>query len=165
MQEKWCRINEFPGYQISTFGNVRGYHPNHYLKWAYGRKGFPTVSLVLNGRNYTRSVPMLVARHWLPEPMREDFNTPIHLDGDRTLCHVENLMWRPRWFAISYHKERIEDPFPLWKRPIEIIETQEIFDQPRDCAMQHGVLEWGIFHSIYNDRPIFPYRFNARLVR
>lgn len=165
MSELWEPIEGFPGYHINTFGTVIKETSITPLTWTLVQNGIPTVGLVRDGRFYRRAVPLLVAKTFLPSPEREDFTTPIHLDANRCNCNVENLMWRPRWFAVAFHKERKLKPFPKWKAPLEIIETEEIFQNPFTCSLQYGVLEWDIYHSIFNKRPIFPYRFNARIFK
>ena len=162
---EWAEIDEFPGYNVSEYGNVFG--PNHDapLTQTLNQQGIPTVGLVRDHRQHRRSVPVLVANAFLPDPPRSDFITPIQLDGDRLNCCADNLLWRPRWFAIQYHRERRQDPFPNWRKPFELIETGEMFNHPQDCAVKYGLLEdgdFGIFIAMANKKGIFPTGFHFR---
>ena len=162
MKEEWRPIDGFDAYIISTHGRVRSGYSNSEIIQRRNQTGVVSVWLSQDGARYARSLPLLVARHWLPEPEREDFTTPIHLDGNRQNCRVDNLLWRPRWFAIAFHRERLEDPFADWRDPIEIIETGEIFTNPRELSMVYGNLEKDIYFSIVNEKHIFPQWFHAR---
>jgi hypothetical protein len=164
MSELWDQIDEFPQYSVSTHGRVMNDLTNRLMIHTPVQYGIPTVGLTRDGRQHRRSVPLLVANAWLPYPQRDDFNTVIQLDGVRANCHVDNLMWRPRWFAIEFHKERIANPFPNWDRPIKLMETGEEFDTPSDCATYYGLLEKEIFLAILNKTAVFPEWFHFRYV-
>lgn len=155
LQEEWLEIEEFPGYYISNYGKVRSDISDRTLKWSPIQYGIPTVGLMKDGRQHRRSVPLLVARTFIPQPA-EHYDTPIHLDGDRSNPRVDNLMWRPRWFAVCFHKERIKDPYPRWNRDIQIIDTGEVFENPRQIAEKYGVLETDVHKSIMNGTSVFP---------
>lgn len=162
MPELFERIEEFPDYQVSTYGQVISDHSGVPLKRRLLAYGAPAVWMVKDREQYCRAVPLLVARTWLPEPQREDFITPIQLNGDRQNCYADNLMWRPRWFAIDYHKEKLQNRFPNWRALIQLIETKEIFDSPRHCSLRYGMLERDIHHSIINKTAVFPDWFHFR---
>jgi hypothetical protein len=114
---------------------------------------------MLDGKQYRRSVSGLVAQAFLDDPVREDFNTPIHLDGDRKNCRADNLEWRPRWFAVNYHKERLNPPFPKWTRDIRLMDTLEIFDNPSQAAVKYGLLERDIHKAIVQGLTVFPFNY------
>lgn len=168
MLEEWTPIEEFPDYSVSNMGNVFNHVKDYMMKYSYVQYNIPTVGLYLSGRQYRRSVPMLVAHAWLPRPPRKDFTTPIHLDGDRSNCQAVNLMWRPRWFAIDFHKERRQTSFPDWntkKAKIEILDTGEVFSHPSEIAEKYGVLETHVHDSILNGTAVFPQWYKFRYFR
>jgi hypothetical protein len=165
MPDEQLDIDGFPDYSVDVYGDVwrsDGYR----LTTSLNQQGIPSVRLMLAGdpSAYRRSVSLLVAKTFLADSQYDtvrggDTPTPIHLDGDRMNCRVDNLMWRPRWFARIYHKERIKDPFPNWKKPFELLETGEIFAHPKDCAVQYGLLEGtnqGIHIALVNKQHVFP---------
>jgi hypothetical protein len=91
---------------------------------------------------------------WWPMPLCRDrrriFNTPVNLNGDRLDNRAENLMWRPRWYAVLYNNQ-FEDRYP---NPIEVpireIETGEEFPNSMAAAAYFGLLEREIVLSILN---------------
>lgn len=94
--EIWKDIDEFHGYQVSNYGNVRSYINNrhglcgewHMLKPQPNHNGYLTVCL---GRGNRRLVSRLVAIAFIPNPD----NLPLvrHLDDNPLNNHVNNLAW------------------------------------------------------------------------
>lgn len=159
--EEWREVEDFPDYYVSTYGDVRSGISDRLLTQSLVQYNMPTVGLMRDGRQYRRSTAILVAQAFLPPPERDDFNTPIHLDGYRVNCRADNLAWRPRWFAINYHNERKRPPFPNWKQRFLLVETGEVFDHPSEAATKYGILERDIRKSIRSGVVVFPhwYRF------
>lgn len=155
MLEEWRPIDGFPGYAISNYGRVFNETRQRPVKQSPVQYNMMTVALVREGKQYRRSVGTLVAQTFL-SPEREDFNTPIHLDGDRANCCVDNLMWRPRWFAVTYHLELRANPFMEWNQDIVLNDTGEIFGHISEPAMKYGLLQSEIHKSIINGVRVFP---------
>lgn len=94
--EIWKDIYEFPGYQVSNWGNVRSFINNRHgvceecrmLKPQPNHNGYLTVCL---GRGNRRLVSRLVAIAFIPNPN----NLPLvrHLDDNPLNNHVDNLAW------------------------------------------------------------------------
>ncbi len=168
MQEKWCIIDKIPNYEVSNLGNVGSRKTDGPRRPSRNQQGVEMMTFFQDGHYLTRALSLIVAETFLPDPPREDFTTPIHLDGDRSNCRADNLMWRPRWFAIKYHQERRQEPFPNWRGMFEVIETGEVFRNPRECAMTYGLLEGtdlGIHFAIMNGKFAFPTGFHFRYQR
>lgn len=159
-QDTWASIDEFPGYIVNQCGEVSSDRYNRRLTQTPVRRGSPTVGLSRDGLQNRRSVAKLVAEAFLPPPIREDFNTVMHIDGDRSNCFYQNLMWRPRWFAIRYHQNREAGWYESWTNPILCVETDEMFDSIVEPAMKYGLLENHIFDAIHNQTPVFPTGFH-----
>jgi len=159
MLELWRMIKEFPDYRVSTFGQVMKISNGRILKQGLRSQGVPVVWMVQDGAQYCRAVPPLVAEAWLPPPEFESFDTPIQLNGDRACCRVDNLMWRPRWFAIKFHQERLSTLNDQWRLSFRLIETGEVFHHPAECATVYGILERDICMAIFNGTFTFPYMF------
>lgn len=102
--ELWEEILDFPGYAISDLGNVCHQESGKDVARLKNTRGVLYVHLNREGRQYSRSVAMLVAKHFDPPPYSR-YDTIIHLDGDRMNCEARNLRWRPRSFAINYHRQ------------------------------------------------------------
>jgi hypothetical protein len=167
MLENWIPIPKASNYLLSTLGNVESRKTGQPITSSQNQQGVEKITLYQDKHYLTMSVALLVAQTFLPDPPRDDFTTPIQLDGDRSNCRVDNLMWRPRWFAVRYHQERRNEPFPNWTRPFEIIDTNEVFYHPRDCAVIYGLLEGtdlGIHNAILNEKCIFPTGFSLQYI-
>lgn len=115
------------------------------------QRGIISVGLNRNGVQRKRTVSRLVAIAFLPEPQDSNFNTPIHLDGDRSNNRADNLMWRPRWFAIEYQQqfEREED-----ETPVKEVDSGLRFNSVREAAINYGLLDYLIFMSAVNNTRI-----------
>ena len=89
------------------------------------------------------------------EPEGQYDTTPIHLNGDKTDCRVTNMMLRPRWFAIAFHQQ-FENEIHRFHQPIICLDTDEIFETPRDAAMMYGLIERDIIMGVINNEPVYP---------
>lgn len=147
MSEHWTPIVDFPRYEISDQGNVNDTKTKRTLIRTLVQKKIPTVGLVRNGYVYRRSVPLLVATHWLFNDLGEPFDTPMHLDGDRSNCCLLNLIWRPRWFAVNYHREKLQEEVMPEVRVI-LLQTGEVFETIRQASVSYGFMEDDIIKSI-----------------
>lgn len=151
----WVPVLGFPGYSINPFGQVSRDSTGRLLVPRYNQTGVPYVGLMRNWQQCIRSLPRLVAHTFLSRPT-EIFDTPIQIDGDPRNCHVENLMWRPRWYAILYKKqfeERYENPI---NQPIHAINEGEKFKNSLQAACRYGLLEREVVLSILNRTPAWP---------
>ena len=150
MEEFWRTIENFPGYSVSSRGRIRTDKTGRILSLSENQFGLLQVGMMRDGVQYHRSVPLLVAKAFIPQPSGL-FNTPINLDGDRHNNQVENLVWRPRWFAAKYNRQfRIPYENPILA-PIVELETGEVSENSFECAKRYGLLEQDLVMSILND--------------
>ena len=156
MREQWVEIDEFPGYAVSDRGRVMNTYTDHIKIPTQNQQGIPNVCLMQDRTQCRRSVALLVANAFLPPPARAAFDTPINMNGDRTDNHVDNLEWRPRWFAIRYHQQFRKPPAFGFTGPIELVQTGEVFEDIRDAAVKYGLLEKEIVLSAHTNTPVFP---------
>lgn len=155
MEEEWKLIKDFPKYSVSNYGRVRRDSTGRILAHTPNQYGVVCVGLMRDHRQYNRSVPRLVARTFIPRPLGA-FDTPINLNGDRYNNYVDNLMWRPRWFAVQYNRQ-FHDPYPNpIDRSIRDKKTQEIFPNSFSCAIRFGILEKDVVLSILNRTYAWP---------
>lgn len=159
MQEEWVSLESagFPGYELSNGGLVRNERTGRLLKTSPNQDGIVRVGLMKRdeGRQVTVSLVRLVARMFVPG-RSATFDTPIQLNGNREDCSVENLMWRPRWFAVKFFNQFEETAQPLFKAAIYDVETSEEYNDSREAAIKNGLLEEDIMKSVVNDSPCFP---------
>ena|SRR5215471_5456036 len=155
MAEMWKPIPKFRGYSISDQGQVRSDKSGRILAQFENGYNLACVAMMQEGERRSRSVPLLVANAFIPRPSLETFDTPINLNGDRWDNRVENLMWRPRWFAVKYNRQSSpwEYGIPV---PMEDRFTGEVSANSFECAKRYGLLENDLVISTLNYQPVWP---------
>lgn len=91
MTEEWVKIEEFPMYSIKRNGDVRNDKTGVVKHPCFGLRGYPVVSLVKDGKSYLRTIHILLARTFIPNP--ENKPQVNHIDGDKLNFSLENLEW------------------------------------------------------------------------
>jgi hypothetical protein len=152
---EWVQVSGFPIYDINEDGLVKNEVTGRLLRWTM-KNGVPCVQLNNGTRYQSKQVCTLMIESWLPAPEFDHFDTPTHLDGDRLNCRLDNLVLRPRWFAIAYHKEIHIDLFPRWGKTFVLEETGDVFYHPKDCAMKYGLLQKDIALALHHKGFVFP---------
>lgn len=155
--DEWRPIFGFDGWSISPQGNVKNETTGRVLTTRLNRQGFRMVNLLQDNKLRTRSVARIVAESYLEDPRNEAYNSLIHLDGNRGNCSVDNIVWRPRWYAVRYHQMFDREPYKL---SVYIEETEEIFDTLREACMVYGLVELYTYVDMLNDIPCFHHRFH-----
>ena len=155
MREAWKMIKDFPGYSVSDHGRIRSDRSGRILALSVNQFNVVCVGMMRDGTQYHRSVPLLVANAFIPRPFTP-FDTPINMDGDRYNNHVENLTWRPRWFAIRYNQQFENRYLYPIHSPIVDIKTGEVSDNSLECAKRYGLLEKDVVLSIMNRTYAWP---------
>jgi hypothetical protein len=153
--DDWRPIDGFPGYSINPLGQVVRDSTGRLLMPRYNQYGVPYVGLMREWQQCSRSLPRLVARTFLPRPS-DIFDTPIQLDGDPTNCQVDNLMWRPRWYAVLYKQQferRYDHPLDV---PVHAVNEGERFPNSLMAACRYGLLEREVVLSVLNRTPAWP---------
>jgi hypothetical protein len=152
---EWRPVEGFPGYSVNPLGEVVNDSTGRFLIPRYNQYGVPYVGLMREWQQCTRSLPKLVARAFLPRPS-DIFDTPIQLDGNPTNCRVDNLMWRPRWYAVLYKRQfedRYDHPIDV---PVHAVSEKEKFPNSLAAACRYGLLEREVVLSILNRTPAWP---------
>jgi hypothetical protein len=154
MIETWKNIEDFRGYSVSDFGRVKSEKSDRILRVKVNQLGIPYIGMMREGIQYQRSVSRLVATTFLDGP-EGAFDTPINLDGDRFNNHVENLVWRPRWFAVKYNRQ-FKDLLDGTLGPVQDLDTGEVFQDSFEAAKHSGLLEYDLVEAIRNETPVWP---------
>lgn len=153
--EVWRGIPSFPGSSVSSEGRVRNDKTNQIRVLLVNPHGIVHVGLYRDGVQHRRSVAVLVADAFVPKPKLAVFNTPIHLNGDRTDVRADNLELRPLWFARKYHHQ-FSQPRRGLNKPIEDTATGERFKTSWEAAITFGLLDREILLAVYNRTYVFP---------
>ena len=120
------------------------------------QQGIPSVLLMHDRVQYRRSLPLLVAHHFVANRHPPHFDTPINIDGDRFNNYWENLDWRPRWFAAKYHAQ-FHKPIPYgFNAGVFCAQDGNSFSNILDAAAYYGVLVKEIVISTHTQAPVFP---------
>jgi hypothetical protein len=151
----WAVIDEFPEYSVSDRGEVRRDDTGNFMSIGLNQYGVAQVSLMKGGTQYRRGVAKLVSSYFLEPHELSTFGTPINLNGDRSDNHVDNLMWRPRWFAVKYHRQ-FDEPPGGFREPIVDIATGEEFETSWEAAIKYGLLDREILIATLNRTYVWP---------
>lgn len=154
--DNWQPIEGFSGYSINPLGQVRRDANNRYVAPRFNQDGVPYVGLMRNWGQCTRSLPRLVAHTFIPQH-NAVFDTPIQIDGDRSNCRVDNLMWRPRWYAVHYNRQFSDAryPHPI-EVPVRVAGEDQTFPNSLTAACTFGLLEREVVLSVLNHIPAWP---------
>lgn len=145
--ELWADIAGFDQYKVSSLGRVLRIRDERLMSLSFNQQGIAFVSLTARGKQHSKAVAPLVAEAFLDDPEDPCWNTPIHLNGDRSDARAENLMWRPRWYAIYYHRDILfYDELDREVRDVDSGETLSI----QQMAMKYGLRPMKIFMAAAN---------------
>lgn len=155
--ESWSVIADFPGYSVSSWGRVLNDDTGCLMKITRNTRGHAIVGLMKNGVQRKRSVTLLVATAFVPriKNRREEFDTPINLDGDRMNNHYSNITWRPLWFARKYSSQFVDDHV-TYDHPIEDVETREVYINSMHASTTNGILDKSIYESMVMNTYVWP---------
>lgn len=155
-QEEWRAVVGFPDYEISMSGLVCRSKSGRPVRPSSNGQGHWKVMLYLNGRAYTRSLDQLVAKTFLVPPQRSDFASIIHLDGDTQNDHALNLMWRPRHFAVLYHRQFALPTFRRKTSSLIEVKTGDIYDQAQHAVVRNGLLLKELLLAVGQNTYVWP---------
>lgn len=153
MSEEWEVIDEFPDYAVSSFGRVVNIKTDMPRKTSINQQGIVKISLYIGRELITRSVAVLVAEAFV-KGQTNLANTPIHLDGDRENCRADNLMWRPRWFAVQYHRQFHSEEFHNSDVAIRDVETGVEYESVKEACTALGLYYNDVYRSYVHGRPV-----------
>jgi hypothetical protein len=162
MLVEWRPIEDFENYSVSRLGTIRNEESGRLMAMSVNQRQVVNVGLTRNCKQYRRAVGLLVASAYLADdrPSRV-FDCTINLNGDRFNNAVDNLAWRPKWFAMRYNQQFDEAHFEDY-HPILNLQTQEVFRTSWDAVRKHGLLHSDLILSIANGTSVWPIRQHFR---
>lgn len=153
-QVRWETLEEFPDYAVSDQGEIVNIKTKVSRKISINQHGIAKISLYQDSnRLITRSLAILVADVFV-QGKTDFFNTPMHLDGDRLNCRADNLMWRPRWFVVRYHRQFDSEEFHASDVHIEEINSGMEFYSVKQACMDLGLYYNDVYRSYIHGEPI-----------
>jgi hypothetical protein len=153
--EEFRIISDFPMYAVSNYGKVVNVRRNVEMVLSRNANQELTVGMWRDGKQHRRAVRGLVARAFV-QGETELFNTPVLLDGDRDNVCANNIVWRPRWFALMYMRQfDIEGPW-WFAGPVKDVISNVEYENIVEAAIGTGSLVQDIRHSILNQTRVFP---------
>jgi hypothetical protein len=102
--EEWRDVVDYPGYKVSSFGNVIGKFGRQLKPWDNCR-GYHSVWICNERGKRKITVHKIVAMTFLPNP--ENKPTIDHLNRNRKDNRVENLNWA------THSEQRLTSPVPI----------------------------------------------------
>lgn len=158
--ESWEVIKDYSRYVINPEGVVKARDTGREMKTRQNKQSFVMITLMDDdGKKHTRSVALMVAQAYLPKPPNPSYNSVIHLDNDRGNCNANNLMWRPRWYAMLYRRMFKEHPS---NTSVLIEETGEIFGTLREACVKYGLYDKHTYIDMYNGDRCFHYNYKFK---
>ena len=152
--EHWIASKQHLGYSISDEGRVRNEQTGKILAISTTNLGRTAiVSIQMNGYQVKRGLALMVCQAFL-DPPRHDFDTPIYLDGDSLNCRLDNLAWRPRWFAQKHTRQFRQGLGDAG--PVKNIDTGVVYNSVWDVVFEQGVLFNEVIQSAVNKTHVFP---------
>ena len=146
MRHDWRQVFGFPSYQVNSLGAFTNARTGREVSTSLTPNNHVKINLYRDGQIHTRSAALLVAKTFLEEP-KENWDTPIHLDGDKTNCAADNLMWRPRWFAIRYHRQFEYESFHSDKRKFQDVKSGDVYYGMKEVCMANGLYWYDVEKS------------------
>jgi hypothetical protein len=155
-EEIWRPIEAFPNYSVSNYGRVRNEDRGRLVVASHNPQGALKVGLVIGGRQYVRSVKVLVGEAFCGGPVGKH-DTPMLLDGDQDNVRADNIVYRPRWFAWKYSRQ-----FEAIERYVNGVgirdrKTGVEYRDIADAALTNGLLCREILICIPTHGAVFPH--------
>lgn len=140
--EIWKVIDDYPYYEISSFGRVRSidriivdswgrsyFKAGQLIKITEQRDDYNYVQLMVvvydvNGKPHRVIVARLVAKMFIPNP--NNLPQVNHIDEDSTNNHVDNLEWCTALYNINYG-ETILRRSKTRSRPIDVYNLNNVY--------------------------------------
>lgn len=93
--EIWKEVKDFPGYEVSTFGNVFSKRKNGLVFQRINTSGYLEVSLCNESGGFKKRAHRLVIETFRGAPPTSKHEC-AHNDGTRRNNHISNLRWATR---------------------------------------------------------------------
>ena len=132
--EIWKPLYGFPSYNGSSEGRIVNVRTQHILSPTITDSGHAVVGLRRNNKTYFVRVRRVIAQTFLGDhPGMEVRNQ----DGDPSNNRVDNLEWITR--SESVKRTYLNGTKKPWRQiSVRVVETGEVYETIKDCAMSVG---------------------------
>lgn len=156
-EEIWRTIEEFPNYEISTFGRIYNNRQDCYMQTSKTLFGHVKITLMdENHVRHTRSVARILAEAFIL-PSNARCTQVVVLDGNLGNIWLENLVWRPPWYAWKYSRQlKVEQPTYFKNLFVNNITKEIFYHSIIEAGMAEGLLFSDIWRSTYTGERVFP---------
>lgn len=89
----WVILQEFPDYSISKSGLIKNNKTGRIKYPSIGAKGYPVVSLQKDGKQYLRTIHILLGRTFIYNDNPQEKTQINHIDGNKENFNLSNLEW------------------------------------------------------------------------
>lgn len=131
--EKWAQIGD-TNYSVSSDGQVRNDITGRLLSLRTNNRGYYSVHLYKDGKDYTIPVHRLVAKAFIPNP--EDLPQVNHVDGNKKNNRIDNLEWITN---LENMRHAFRNGLIPTASPIRCVETGETFISIGDAGRKTGI--------------------------
>ena len=137
MQEIYKPIKGYEGlYEVSNLGNVKSFkHKQPIILKPKMIKGYPTVSLCINGQCKQFGIHRLVAESFINKiPDKNEIN---HIDGNKANNSVDNLEW-------CTHTENVRHAFRtglIQRKPLTDEQKRYVSERTKEAMKRPEVME------------------------
>lgn len=156
MFEVWASIEDFPEYEVSNTGIVRRFDDGRIIHTTTLGDGSIGVKLSRDGKQHQHLIRRLVAEAFVI-PENHFCDSVIHRDGDKSNCHRDNLVWRPRWFCWKYARQFLGPvPHGWTDYPVRNRNTGAVFSNVMEASYTDATLCEEVYRSAMVGRNAFP---------
>lgn len=146
-EEIWKPVPEYEQYKVSNHGRLYNSLSGNYIKGSITNHGVRALNIETSGTKTKLSVPVLVARLFIPD-YKEGVRIRF-LDGDKLNAHVDNL--EPDDWLSREPRESTIEPRP-WATRVRIIDWDQEFDSVRLAADALGTHVTGIYKCLRGEQ-------------
>ncbi len=128
MEEEWKSIEGWPDYMISNLGRVYSIRRDIMLKTGLTNNGHYTVDLWMNNLRIRHYVHRLVGEAFVDGWFEgAEINHKNGVKANNVFCNLE-------WVTHGDNIRHAYETGLIQRRPVRIVETNEVFESAADCA-------------------------------
>ena len=142
LKETWAKINGWPNYEVSTYGNVRNVKTGRILKLTKDKDGYLLVTLCNNGIKRTLKIHILVSKAFIPDTGHNPDGSIMighHQVNHKDECKTNNNLLNLEWCDTKYnnhYSETFTKATEATKKKVQCIETGDVYESTHDAELK-----------------------------